>query len=94
VNPYRDARSVLGGAAPDSQRQCIKSMQRLIENLIRDGVVADSDPQAVAWLIYSSLAEAAFWIADGEDGNIRLAQSCAALELLLRGLLVKQEYGA
>ncbi|MFW5404202.1 TetR/AcrR family transcriptional regulator [Pectobacterium carotovorum] len=85
----RDARAVLGGASPDSQRHCVESMQRLIDNLIRQGVVADADPQALASLIYGSLAEAAFWIADGEDGNTRLAQGVAALELLLRGLLVK-----
>ncbi|MCA6953869.1 TetR/AcrR family transcriptional regulator [Pectobacterium polaris] len=85
----RDARAVLGGASPDSQRHCVESMQRLIDNLIRQGVVADADPQALASLIYGSLAEAAFWIADGEDGNARLAQGVAALELLLRGLLVK-----
>ncbi|MBN3199934.1 TetR family transcriptional regulator [Pectobacterium brasiliense] len=86
----RDARAVLGGASPDSQRHCVESMQRLIDNLIRQGVVADADPQALASLIYGSLAEAAFWIADGEDGNARLAQGVAALELLLRGLLVKR----
>ncbi|WP_174872167.1 TetR/AcrR family transcriptional regulator [Pectobacterium polaris] len=85
----RDARAVLGGASPDSQRHCVESMQRLIDNLIRQGVVADADPQALASLIYGSLAEAAFWIADGEDGNARLAQGVAALKLLLRGLLVK-----
>ncbi|AIA70665.1 TetR/AcrR family transcriptional regulator [Pectobacterium atrosepticum] len=85
----RDARAVLGGASPDSQRHCVESMQRLIDNLIRQGVVAEADPQALASLIYGSLAEAAFWIADGEDGNARLAQAVAALELLLRGLLVK-----
>ncbi|MEI7085688.1 TetR/AcrR family transcriptional regulator [Pectobacterium versatile] len=85
----RDARAVLGGASPDSQRHCVESMQRLIDNLIRQGVVADVDPQALASLIYGSLAEAAFWIAEGEEGNARLAQGVAALELLLRGLLVK-----
>ncbi|MFP9470214.1 TetR/AcrR family transcriptional regulator [Pectobacterium brasiliense] len=85
----RDARAVLGGASPDSQRHCVESMQRLIDNLIRQGVVADADPQALASLIYGSLAEAAFWIADGEDGNARLAQGITALELLLRGLLVE-----
>ncbi|MEQ9902837.1 TetR/AcrR family transcriptional regulator [Pectobacterium aroidearum] len=85
----RDARAVLGGASPDSQRHCVESMQRLIDNLIRQGVVAEADPQALAFLIYGSLAEAAFWIADGEDGNARLEQGVAALELLLRGLLVK-----
>ncbi|MBB1525470.1 TetR/AcrR family transcriptional regulator [Pectobacterium carotovorum] len=85
----RDARAVLGGASPDSQRHCVESMQRLIDNLIRQGMVADVDPQALASLIYGSLAEAAFWIAEGEEGNARLAQGVTALELLLRGLLVK-----
>lgn len=85
----RDARAVLGGASPDSQRYCVASMQRLIERLIQRGIVAPADPQALASLIYGSLAEAAFWIAEGDDGNTRLAQGVVALELLLRGLLVQ-----
>ncbi|MGK5044559.1 TetR/AcrR family transcriptional regulator [Janthinobacterium sp. GB4P2] len=85
----RDARAVLGGTSPASQRHCIESMQRLIDKLIQQGVVAEASPQALASLIYGSLAEAAFWIADGDDGNARLAQGIAALELLLRGLLAK-----
>lgn len=86
----RDARAVLGAASPESQRHCVESMQRLIDNLIQQGVVAEADAQALASLIYGSLAEAAFWIADGENGNARLARGSAALELLLRGLLAKQ----
>ena len=86
----RDARSVLGGASPESQRHCVESMQRLIERLIQQGVVADADAQALASLIYGSLAEAAFWIAEGEDGKARLARGNSALELLLRGLLARQ----
>lgn len=86
----RDARAVLGGASPDSQRHCVESMWRLIDSLMQSGIVAQADPQALASLIYGSLAEAAFWIADGEDGNTRLEQGVVALELLLRGLLIKQ----
>lgn len=86
----RDARAVLGGASPDSQRHCLESMQHLIADLIEQGMLAKAGPQALAALIYGSLAEAAFWIADGEDGTARLAQSVAALELLLRGLLLKR----
>lgn len=82
----RDARAVLGGASPESQRHCIDSMQRLLAHLIDLGVVAEAHPQALASLVYGSLAEAAFWIADGDDGDARLAQSGVALELLLRGL--------
>ena len=86
----RDARAVLGGASPEAQRHCVASMQGLIETLMRLGVVADANPQALASLIYGSLAEAAFWIANGEDGNARLARGMVALDLLLRGLLVKR----
>ncbi|MCT9809086.1 TetR family transcriptional regulator [Acidovorax sp. Be4] len=85
----RDARAVLGGASPQSQRHCIGSMQALIDKLIQQGVVAEVHPQALASLIYGSLAEAAFWIADGEGGDMRLAQGVAALERLLDGLVVK-----
>lgn len=86
----RDARAVLGGATPDSQQHCIRSLQHLIEGLIRQGIVDEADPQALALLINGSLVEAAFWIANDEDGSTRLAQSMAALELLLRGLLIEK----
>lgn len=86
----RDARAVLGGASPDSQRHCLESMQGLIHELIQQGIVADACPQALASLIYGSLAEAAFWIADGNEGNARLIKGVAALELLLRGILLKR----
>lgn len=86
----RDARAVLGGASPDSQRHCVESMRRLIDKLMQQGVVDEADPQALASLIYGSLAEGAFWIADGEDSRARLTRGIAALELLLRGLLVKR----
>lgn len=82
----RDARAVLGGASPESQRHCVHSMQRLIEQLIAQSVVAPVNAQALASLIYGSLAEAAFWIAEGEDGDARLGQASTALEVLLRGL--------
>lgn len=83
----RDAKAVLGGASPESQRQCVDSMQQLIHNLIQQGIVVESDPQAMASLIYGSLAEAALWITHGDEGNKRLPQCITALELLLSGLL-------
>ncbi|NIF29004.1 TetR/AcrR family transcriptional regulator [Pantoea sp. Tr-811] len=83
----RDARAVLGVGSPDAQQHCVESMQHLIENLIEQGVVADVPAQALASLIYGSLAEAAVWIAEAEDGPMRLAQATTALELLMRGLL-------
>jgi len=44
----RDARAVLGGASPESQRHCIDSMQRLLTHLIDQGMVAEANPQALA----------------------------------------------
>jgi len=67
-------------------------MQRLLAALIDQGMVAEANPQALASLVYGSLAEAAFWIADGDDGDARLAQSVAALDLLLRGLRVTPQH--
>lgn len=83
----RDARAVLGGALPESHRYCLESMQQRVSMLIQQGVMVEANSKALASLIYGSLAEAAFWIAEGEDGNERLAQAQAALELLLNGLL-------
>lgn len=82
----RDAKAVLGGSSPESDRLCIDSMQHLIRNLIQQGIVDDADPEGLASLIYGSLAEAAFWIADGNESDKRLEQGITALNLLLRGL--------
>lgn len=85
----RDARAVLGGASPESQRHCIHSMQRLIANLMQQGRIAASDPQALAILLYGCLAEAAFWIAESEHADQQLEKSKDALAKLLQGLKVK-----
>ncbi|MBD8105455.1 TetR/AcrR family transcriptional regulator [Erwinia persicina] len=82
----RDAKAVLGGASPESQRHCLASMRGLIHDLVQQGVVEDVDPEGLASLIYGSLAEAAFWIADGDESNTKLTQGITALNLLLRGL--------
>ena len=85
----RDARAVLGGASAESQQHCIASMQALIEQLIAEKTVVALDPQALARLIYGSLAEAAVWIAETEAGDERLAQASEALGMLLRGILIR-----
>ncbi|CNH44200.1 TetR/AcrR family transcriptional regulator [Yersinia kristensenii] len=82
----RDAKAVLGGSSPESQHHCVESMRCLIRNLIQQGVVDDVDPEGLASLIYGSLAEAAFWIADGDESEMRLTKAITALNLLLRGL--------
>ncbi|UTM02449.1 TetR family transcriptional regulator [Alcaligenes sp. NLF5-7] len=84
-----DAKAVLGGASPESHQYCVGSMEGLIQALMDQGRIEQADPHALASLIYGSLAEAAFWIAQGEDGDARLVKGLAALDLLLRGLLIK-----
>ncbi|WP_110992763.1 TetR/AcrR family transcriptional regulator [Pseudomonas sichuanensis] len=85
----RDARAVLGGASPEAQQHCVASMQQLLAGLIQQQVVAEADPWALAAMLHGSLTEAALWVAQGEEGDARLAQALAALELLLRGLLAR-----
>jgi AcrR family transcriptional regulator len=86
----RDARAVLGGASLASHQHCLGTMQRLVQRLVEEGVMVQAEPRALAALIYGSLAEAAVWIAQGEGGDARLAQSLEALDLLLRGLLASK----
>ncbi|WJM95316.1 TetR family transcriptional regulator [Pseudomonas defluvii] len=89
----RDARAVLGGGSPEAQRHCIESLRQLIENLVLQGVLVEAQAQALAALIYGSLAEATVWIAEADDGDVRLAQASQAFELLLRGVLKRPTDG-
>jgi len=76
----RDARAVLGSPSAEDTRHCIGSLQGLLEQM-------GARPAAVlARLLYGSLAEAALWIAEGDDGEARLEQANAALEVLLQGV--------
>ncbi|MDR2307766.1 MAG: TetR/AcrR family transcriptional regulator [Paucimonas sp.] len=83
----RDARAVLGGASQTSHLHCLATMQRVVQRLVEEGVMVQAEPRALTALIYGSLAEAAVWIAAGEDGDARLAQGLQALDLMLNGLL-------
>ena len=82
----RDARAVLGPPSSGEQRHCITSMQKLLEQLMQLGIVAQSSAEAVALMIHGSLVEAAFWIAESEHNKDRLAQALSAMELLLKGI--------
>ena len=85
---FQDARSVLGIASQETQQCCVNIMARLLGDLMREGVVAQADPEALACLLNGSLVDAAFWIAQAKQPGKRLKQSLGGLELLLRGLLV------
>ncbi|MEQ1977487.1 TetR/AcrR family transcriptional regulator [Xenorhabdus sp. SGI240] len=82
----RDAKSVLGHPSPGEQQHCIESMQKLLAQLMQQGIVVPSNPEALTLLIYGSLTEAAFWIAESGNSKERLTQALAAMEQLLRGI--------
>ncbi|KIU52282.1 TetR family transcriptional regulator [Pseudomonas sp. 1239] len=81
----RDARAVLGGTAVGEEQHCIASLQGLLEQM------GAQPAEALARLIYGSLSEAAFWIAEGDEGETRLAQADAALKVLLRAVRPEQD---
>lgn len=85
----QDARAVLGPATDTAQQQCIASLSALLQRLMDEHAIDAADPQALAHLINGSLTDSAFWIADAPDGETRLEPALHALDLLLRGLLVR-----
>lgn len=82
----RDARAVLGSSSPEAHRHCAASLQKMLEQLMLQETVVQTDPEALAMLIHGALCEAAFWIAEAEPGSGRLLQALEALELLLKGV--------
>ena len=79
----------ISGSAKDPWAGFCRRCQAYLEMALEpefQRIVDDADPEALAALIYGSLAEAAFWIAEGEDSDKRLEQGITALNLLLRGL--------
>jgi AcrR family transcriptional regulator len=86
----QDARAVLGDISPAAQRHCIASLQDMLEKLIEQGVIEQTDAQAVAHMLYGIITEASFWIAEPDtDHENRLPRALDSLDLLLRGLCVR-----
>lgn len=85
----RDAPAILGNTSQDSQKHCISSMQNLLKALIDDGKVQANDPELLARIIYGSLSEASFWIAEGDQLQVRLQLALQALNQLLDSIVVR-----
>jgi len=87
----QDARAVLGDISPAAQSHCIAALQDMLEKLIEQRVIEQTDAQAVAHMLYGVVTEASFWIAESNtDHENRLPRALDSLELLLRGLRVPQ----
>jgi AcrR family transcriptional regulator len=83
-----DAPAVLGDLTLSLQMDCIATLTRLLEQLMERQTIAAAPPQALARLINGSLVHAALWIARDQAPAERLDEALAALELMLRGLLL------
>ena len=80
-----DARAVLGGMSQDAQQQCIAFMRRLLGDLMQARRIRKADPEALACLLNGSLVDAAFWIAQGDPPDKRLAPALEGLRVRRAG---------
>jgi len=85
----RDAPAILGNTSQEAQKYCISSMQNLLKALIEEGKVQRNDPELLARMIYGSLSEASFWIAESNQPQVRLQFALQALNQLLDSILVR-----
>ena len=82
----QDARAVLTGTEQGAQyQQCVQFMAAYLQELMDQGVIVRSSPQAMAHLLNGSLIEAAIWIAQEGASDERLDEALQALELMLAG---------
>ncbi|HHE6468447.1 TPA: TetR/AcrR family transcriptional regulator [Providencia rettgeri] len=86
----RDAKAVLGDFLAKSNLQCTEQIERLLHQLVQNGVIKSIDTHALAFLINGGLAEAAYWISQG-DSQQRLKKSVDAIDMMLLGLLLTKD---
>ncbi|OTA20292.1 MtrR protein [Xenorhabdus beddingii] len=82
----KDSRIFLGDRFRESQTHCISSMRILLQSMVLEKKIKDVDTEVLACLINGSLIEAALWIADDADPEVKLSKALSAFDLLLEGL--------
>lgn len=82
----QDARAVLGGSSMASQQNCTQSLKHPIADLMAAGILKPANPEAISRLLYGSLVESAFWIAQNDTDQDRLSEALTGFDLLLQGL--------
>ena len=86
----QDARAVFGDVPQAAQSVGVAALQSSLDGLIAEGGVAPLHTGVTARMIYGSVTEASFWIAESEsDHETRLSQALEGLESLLSGLLIR-----
>ncbi|HIW07006.1 MAG TPA: TetR/AcrR family transcriptional regulator [Candidatus Ignatzschineria merdigallinarum] len=84
----KDAKAILGTELMSIQRRCMDSDIALIEDGMKKGVIRVSSPRIMAVMLDGSLFESAFWIAEAEDSEARLAETLECWRVLLEGIRV------
>jgi AcrR family transcriptional regulator len=86
---FQDAPAVLGQRLRDlDQEGSIEPLREAISELQAKGEFIDGDPTALAVLLNGAMIDAALWIAEGEDTEVRYEAASSALEAMLSRLFV------
>lgn len=84
----RDSRAVLSDKLTELPTHCVISMSNMIDYLIENKILVESDSKMLALFIYGSLEATALWIANSSDGETQLEQAKSTLDILLNSLRV------
>ena len=84
----KDAKAILGTELMSIQRRCMDSDILLIENGIEQGIIKPGNPKVLAIMLDGSLFESAFWIAEADDHEERLALALDCWKIILDGIKV------
>lgn len=84
----RDSRAVLSDKLTELPTHCVISMSNMIDKLIENKILVETDPKMLALFIYGSLEATALWIANSLDGKAQLEQAKSTLDTLLNSLRI------
>lgn len=83
----RDAPAVLGERWRHIDAEsALQPMADCLRRLMGNGIIAETDPEALARLLNGALLDAALWIANAPDPALCLDRALAAFDALLNGL--------
>ena len=84
----KDAKAILGTELMSIQRRCMDSDILLIESGIEQGIIKPGNPRVLAIMLDGSLFESAFWIAEADDHEERLALALDCWKIILEGIKI------
>jgi AcrR family transcriptional regulator len=69
-----------------SQSKCLANTRASIDNLVREGVLRDLDPEATAYLINGAALNASLWIASSSDPMEASSRAVASFRTMLNSM--------